>query len=228
MDNLLDMWVGKLSDHQAVKDFLHLSPAGEQLLERELLQVEFDQPTAVIHKGQAVSGAYLVLRGQLRVYTYTPQGTEATLYFIRPGETCVLALNCLFNDLRYPAWVEASCATDVAVIPGSLYRRLFERESAVQDMTVRALSTLVFRLMDELEQIHSCNLDQRLASFLLNNASNDGVVAMTQQTLSGHLGTTREVIARIMQGFSAQGLVCTRRGAVSILAAERLPNIAKS
>jgi CRP/FNR family transcriptional regulator len=216
------MVVGELSSYQAVQDFLHLSSEGSSLLDREIQQLKFTKPAAVIHKGQSVSGAYMVLRGRLRVYTYTPQGTEATLYFIGPGETCVLALNCLFNDLRYPAWVEASADTDVVVIPGQLYRRLFERESAVQDMTVSALSTLVFRLMDELEQIHSCNLDQRLASFLLNNASDDGVVTMTQQILAGHLGTTREVIARIMQGFSAQGLVSTRRGAVSILDAEKL------
>ena len=32
---------------------------------------------------------------------------EATLYVINPHETCVLALNCIFNDLLYPAWVEA-------------------------------------------------------------------------------------------------------------------------
>ncbi len=220
------MVVTELSDYQAVQDYLNLTPDGAKLLEREIQQVVFKKPTAVIHKGQTVSGAYLVLRGQLRVYTYTPQGTEATLYFIRPGETCVLALNCLFNDLRYPAWVESSGDTDVVVIPGPLYRRLFERESAVQDMTVSALSTLVFRLMDELEQIHSCNLDQRLANFLLNNASEDGVVSMTQQTLAGHLGTTREVIARLMQGFTAQGLVSTRRGAVSIIDAERLSIVA--
>lgn len=211
---------------QAVTDFLRLSPEGVRLLEREIQHAVFPKPTAVIHKGQSVSGAYLVLRGQLRVFTYTPQGTEATLYFIRPGETCVLALNCLFNDLRYPAWVEASGDTDVVVIPGSLYRRLFESEDAVQDLTVTALSTLVFRLMDELEQIHSCNLDQRLASFLLNNASDNGVVSMTQQMLAGHLGTTREVIARLMRGFSAQGLVSTQRGAVAILDAEQLSTIA--
>ncbi len=211
---------------QTVTDFLRLSSEGVRMLEREIQHAVFKKPTAVIHKGQSVSGAYLVLRGQLRVFTYTPQGTEATLYFIRPGETCVLALNCLFNDLRYPAWVEASGDTDVAVIPGSLYRRLFEKEDAVQDLTVTALSTLVFRLMDELEQIHSCNLDQRLASFLLNNASDEGVVAMTQQTLAGHLGTTREVIARLMRGFTSQGLVSTRRGAISILDAERLSTIA--
>jgi CRP/FNR family transcriptional regulator len=170
----------------------------------------------VIHKGQRVSGAFIVTAGQLRVFTFTPQGMEATLYFIRPGETCVLALNCLFNDLLYPAWVESNANTTVEIIPGPVYRSLFERESSVQDMTVKALSTLVFRLMGELEQVHSCTLDQRLANFLLLNATSDGVLQMTQQEVAGHLGTTREVIARLMQGFTAQGLAATRRGVITI------------
>lgn len=201
---------------QSLDDYLRLSPAGSALLSRGLVAKHFARSAAIIHKGQQVSGAYLVTRGQLRVFTFTPQGTEATLYFIRPGETCVLALNCLFNCLLYPAWVEASPDTDVAVIPGPLYRTLFEREAAVQDMTVKALSTLVFRLMDELEQIHSCNLDQRLANFLLSNADAEGVLRMTQQQIASHLGTTREVIARLMQGFVARALVATNRGTVTI------------
>ncbi len=203
---------------------LGLSSEGGRLLRAGVQQKSFARATDVIHKGQRVSGAYLVTRGQLRVFTYTPQGTEATLYFIRPGETCVLALNCLFNDLLYPAWVETASATTIAVIPGPLYRTLFERERTVQDMTVQALSTLVFRLMGELEQMHACNLDQRLANFLLLNASSEaaGILAITQQELASHLGTTREVIARLMRGLVADGLVETGRGVVRIRDAQRL------
>jgi CRP/FNR family transcriptional regulator len=211
-----------------LESYLELSPQGRQRLRDGVQLVELEKPGEIIHKGQQVSGAYLVTRGQLRVFTYTPQGNEATLYFIRPGETCVLALNCLFNDLRYPAWVESDPGTEVAVIPGPLYRRLFEDESSVQDMTVKALSTLVFRLMNELEQIHSFNLDQRLASFLLNHASDAGEVHLTQQALAGHLGTSREVVARVMQGFSAQKLVETGRGKVRILDPEGLAERVKA
>jgi CRP/FNR family transcriptional regulator len=206
----------------ALEGFLDLSESGRAMLRRGLVTKRIPRPTPVIHKGQQVSGAYLVTRGQLRVFTYTPQGTEATLYLIRPGETCVLALNCLFNELLYPAWVEASADTEVAVIPGPLYRTLFERETAVQNMTVKALSTLVFRLMDELEQIHSCNLDQRLANFLLSNADDAGTLRMTQQQLASHLGTTREVIARLMQGFVAQDMVATGRGTTTVRDSARL------
>ncbi len=220
--------VSPLSDADAVKHYLKLSAEGAARLEQGLQVVRFAEPTEVIHKGQAVSGAYLVTRGQLRVFTYSPQGTEATLYFIRAGETCVLALNCLFNGLRYPAWVESDADTTVAVIPGTLYRTLFERERAVQDMTVNALSTLVFRLMDELEQIHSCNLEQRLANFILLHVSEDGVLRMTQRELAAHLGTTREVVARLMQRLNARRLVATGRGSMQVLDAPGLAELSRS
>lgn len=211
-----------MAGEDVLENYLKLSPGGKQLLRDGVQLVELEKAGEIIHKGQQVSGAYLVTRGQLRVFTYTPQGNEATLYFIRPGETCVLALNCLFNDLRYPAWVESDSNTEVAVIPGPLYRQLFEHETSVQNMTVQALSTLVFRLMNELEQIHSFNLDQRLAAFLLTNANDAGEVHQTQQALAGHLGTSREVVARVMQGFTAQGVVETKRGVVRILDSEAL------
>jgi CRP/FNR family transcriptional regulator, anaerobic regulatory protein len=205
--------------------FLDLTPVGKQLFDAGVVKKCFRSPTSVIHKGQSVSGAYLVTQGCLRVFTYSSQGNEATLYFLRPGETCVLALNCLFNDLRYPAWVETDANTEVDIIPGALYRKLFVTESTVQDLTVKALSSLVFRLMDELEQVHACNLDQRLANFILSNATEEGVLRMTQQQLGSHLGTTREVIARLMQGFVAEGAIKTRRGAVVVTDAAKLAQL---
>lgn len=200
-----------------LEDFLLLSSEGIKTLSQGINYADFIKSETLIHKGQQVAGAYFVISGQLRVFTYTPSGQEVTLYFIRPGETCVLALNCLFNDLRYPAWVDCVPETNIAIIPGQLYKALFSFEKEIQNLTVKGLSTLVFRLMNELEQIHSWDLTQRLADFLLNHANTAGEVSMTQQELAAHLGTTREVIARLMQRFSAKGFVSTRRGSVSLL-----------
>jgi len=170
----------------------------------------------VLYKGQVVSGCYLVLTGKLRVFTIAPNGTEATLYFIDPGEVCVLALNCLFNDLLYPAWVQAESATQIAMIPGAIYRKLFETERSIQSLTVQSLSGLVYRLMAELEQIHASNHRERLAQFMVLHASGDGVLRMTQQQIARHLGTTREVIARLLRDFVNQGMVESQRGAIVI------------
>lgn len=207
---------------EAADLFPDLSPDGRRALMDGLVRHRFAKGTGVVEKGQPVSGAYFVLAGRLRVFTLTPGGKEATLYLIRPGETCVLALNSLFNNLLYPAWVEAEEETEVGLVPGPVYRGLFERERPVQDLTVRALSTIVFRLMAELETIHSQRLDQRLASFLLTHAAGDGTLRHTQQELAAHIGTTREVVARHMARFATRGLVATRRGRVTILKASGL------
>lgn len=196
--------------------FTAVSPPAQELLARGASRHRFAKGTEVVSKGQEVSGAYFVTAGCLRVYTLSPGGKEATLYLIRPGETCVLALNSLFNNVLYPAWVEAEEDTAVAVVPGPLYRTLFAGERVIQDLTVQALSTVVFRLMAELEEIHSCRLDQRLASFLLNHADGRGAVALTQQQIAGHVGSTREVVARILGDFSGRGWVRTGRGKVTL------------
>jgi CRP/FNR family transcriptional regulator len=207
---------------ESYKPFCQLSEAGKQWLREGAQTVRCAAEMPVLHKGQPVSGAYFVLSGRLRVLTLAPNGTEATLYFIDPGETCVFALNSLFNDLRYPAWVRSEVDTDVAVIPGPLFRRLFASEATMRDLTVNALSTLVFRLMDELENVHSYKLRQRLANLLLTHAGNDGVLRMTQQQMADHLGTTREVVARLVQEFVGAGQVRSGRGQVALLDAAGL------
>jgi CRP/FNR family transcriptional regulator len=204
-----------------------LTARGRELLAKGSSVHDFPAGKTLIDKGQQVSGAYFVVSGRLRVFSYAPNGREATLYFINPGETCVLALNSLFNDLLYPAWVESEEPTRVAVIPGPLYRALFESERAVQDVTVHALSTAVFRLMAELESVHSNNLKQRLASCLLGRASAAGVLNKTQEEIAGLVGATREAVARLMADFSARGFVKTGRGQVKILAPSALAEIVR-
>lgn len=205
-----------LDDIERFEPFHALGQESRSLLAQGLVRKECPRATMALHKGQPVSGAYVVLAGRLRVFALAPNGTEATLYFIEPGETCVLALNCLFNDLLYPAWVQAEANTTIGLIPGPVYRKLFERETAIQNMTVHTLSTLVFRLMSELELVHSSHHKQRLANFILIQAASDGILRMTQQQLAQHLGTTREVVARLLQEFVANDLVRTQRGAIVI------------
>ncbi|HVQ15621.1 MAG TPA: Crp/Fnr family transcriptional regulator, partial [Vicinamibacterales bacterium] len=199
---------------ESLGPFQHLSDAGRQVLRRGVRHHAFARRATVLSRADTVAGAYIVVSGRLRVYTSSAAGREATLYEINPGETCVLALNCLFNDLRYPAWVDASPGTRVAIINGQSYRWLFEHEAAVRDMTIRALSTVVFRLMLALEDVQTRPLERRLAAFLVLHASSRGEVSMTQQSIGDHLGTTREVVARLLARLSRLDLLTRRRGRV--------------
>lgn len=205
--------------------FENLTPGGKERVKQGMTLKRIDRDTRILHKGSRVSGAYIVVSGRLRVYSISPSGTEATLYFIEPGETCVLALNCLFQDLLYPAWVETEADSRVAVIPGPVYRKLFASEFSIQDLTVKALSTSVFRLMNELERMHFLKLEHRLANLILSRAPSSGELRITQQEIAHHLGTAREVITRIIKMFVDRGYIRTRRGLIHILDAEAMADM---
>jgi CRP/FNR family transcriptional regulator len=206
--------------------FRDLSACGQQMLECGMQLNHFDELKTIINKGSSVSGAYVVTRGRLRVYSISPGGNEATLYFINPGEVCILALNCIFNNLRYPAWVQTEPGTCVGMIPSLTYRTLFQNEPSIQNLTVHALSVLVFRLMEELEEVHSLNLNERLAKFILMRTAGDGQLRMTQSELAAHLGTTREVIAKLLRKMVAEKCVRTMRGAIVVERPEVLAQLA--
>ncbi|MEH0021929.1 MAG: Crp/Fnr family transcriptional regulator [Desulfobacter sp.] len=205
--------------------FKHLTPGGRQRLESGTSIKQIKRANRILYKGAMASGAYIVLRGRLRVFSISPSGTEATLYFIDPGETCVLALNCLFQDLRYPAWVETETDTRVAVVTGPVYRRLFTEEASIQNLTVKALSTSVFRLMNALEHVHFLKLEHRLANLILSGASSNGTLSMTQQEIAGHLGTAREVVSRLVKSFVENNYIRTGRGMIQITDARAMADM---
>ena len=211
-----------MSPHKAppkselLRPFLTLSTTTEQQIDKHSTFITLPQGSLALHKGDSIAGAYIVVTGRLRVFCYSARGTEGTLYCINPGETCVFAINSLFKDLRYPAWVEADIETELVVINGDTYKTLFREEPGIQDLTINALSTAVYRLMLEMEQRQEWSLKQRLINFLLNAASDNGVIMLTQQQISRHLGTTREVIARLLSELSAKALLSTGRGRITL------------
>jgi CRP/FNR family transcriptional regulator, anaerobic regulatory protein len=208
--------------------FSELSEQGKAILVQGLTMQRIPRGTAILHKGQAIAGAYLVLSGRLRVFTISSSGSEATLYFVEPGEACMLSLNSLFNDVLYPAWVQSETPSSVVQIAGPVYRKLFESERYVQMLTIKALSSSIYRLIEELEQVHSSDHRRRLVNFLLNHADADGILRTTQQQLARHLGTTREVVARLVSALAKGKLVKTQRGAIRIADLFGLRQIASS
>ena len=194
-----------------------LSDNGKALFHECMKKKKVKKNGPVLSKGDAVSGAYIVLEGALRVFTISSQGRQASLYRIEPGETCVLAINSLFNDFLYPAWVEAEEDTTIGILPGSVYRTLFTNEKCIQDITISALSSAISGLMSTIDNNLLHTVEQRMASYLLLQANADRIVRNTQQEIALRVGTTREVVARVIANWSKSKLIKSGRGKIEIL-----------
>ena len=200
-----------------------LSPGARSAMDRELLSFSVDGRQLLIQKGDTVGGVYLVYEGALRVYSMNANGRESTLYWIEPGESCILAMNCVFSNILYPAWVESGRkGTKFAVIPSRVYREIHETEKCVQQFTFDVLSARIFDLMSTLEDVTTLPLDRRLANFLLKKSDANLSLPMSHEEIASHLGTAREVVSRNLRGLEDAGLVKVARGHTEIVSVEGL------
>jgi CRP/FNR family transcriptional regulator len=126
-------------------------------------------------------------------------------------------MNCAFNDLRYPAWVEnEEVPTRLAVIPSAVYRKLHELDPAVRKFTFDVLSSRIFDLMSSIEEMASLDVEQRLASFLTRRCNEHGVVTASHAKIAANLGTAREVVTRHLRQLESRGLLKTSRGEIHV------------
>lgn len=198
-------------------DFVkNITAKNKKLLEQGLQISSFEKGRIVLRKGDRISGAFLVVTGRLRVYTISESGQEGTLYTLKPGNTCVFALTCVFNEMLYPAWVEAEAASRVAIVPGATFKSLFNSEPAVHRFMFDALASLAFDLTLNLDRLMTSNLETRLASFLLTRSSLNGEIRMSHENIANQLGTAREVVSRQLKIFRERKWVTTQRGMVKV------------
>jgi CRP/FNR family transcriptional regulator len=185
--------------------------------------------TPLLERGDPVDGAFLVVGGSLRIFYLTPEGREATLYRVEPGETCILALTATFNRASYPAWVESGDqGVSFVVVPGEAFRRLFDAEPPFREFIFSVLSNRVFELMSTLEEAGSLRMEQRVARLLLDRAGADRLVRASQAAMAAELGTAREVVFRALRALAARGLIETGRLKIAIRDPDRLAGLVRA
>lgn len=163
---------------------------------------------------------FLVLNaGVIRVVAHGDSGREILLYRVRPREACVLTVGCLLGKARYPARGVAEEDVRAIGFPGELFEKLIAAVPEFRDFVFELLGRRMVELMVALEDVAFRRLDQRLASALLDQRRTSGSedLSVTHQQLADDLGSSREVISRVLEAMREQGLVQLRRGGIKLL-----------
>jgi CRP/FNR family transcriptional regulator len=163
--------------------------------------------------GDRCEGFGFVIDGCVKVSISSESGREMVLYRVRPGESCTVTVSCLVNNQPYPAEGIAEGPLEAVSIPRTLFNDLVERSAVFRQFVLEIFSTRVNHLMELVNEVAFNKLDQRLAARLLELGP---VVTMTHQELAGELGTTREMVSRLLENFADQGFVTLGRKRIAI------------
>jgi len=203
---------------QAVPFIDKLSEDARIIVTEGVRKVSVEGGKGILQPGDRVDGAYFVRKGSIRVFYLDEEGREGTLYTIGRGQSCVLALNCLFAEMEYPAWAEAGeQGAEIYHLNGKAARRLMSQDPAFLSAIFAQVSSRLYGLLATLEQAIRLPLKGRLVALLLRMGQEDQVIRISQQKIAAHLGTSREVVSRMLKGLVSEGLVSAGYGRVRVL-----------
>jgi CRP/FNR family transcriptional regulator len=179
-------------------------------------QQSFPEDRQVYTEGDACSAIAFLISGEIRVFKIGEAGREITLYDIHRGETCILNASCILSELAYPAHAVATRGGEMLLIPAGEFRRMIAAYPEMRDFVFRILSQRLSSVMALVEEVAFGRMDERLREYLRKEAVS-GQIAVTHQEIASHLGTSREVVSRILKDFEKNGVVRLSRNLIQVL-----------
>lgn len=185
------------------------------------------------HKGDHCPHFALLGSGSLRVFQPSASGREITLYWVEPGNTCMVNMLCAFLGDGSPATAVVEQDVEAVLLSADTFRHWLGQSKPVQEFLFRALSQRLTGVMALVEEVAFQRLDQRLADALTRRFAKLAKYAAEQQQqpleiiathedIAVELGSSREVISRLLKEFQRQGAVSLGRGRIQIQSTEML------
>jgi CRP/FNR family transcriptional regulator len=169
----------------------------------------------LVRDGEECSAAPLVVSGNLQVTKAMDGFRQIQLYSIGPGECCPLTSSCLLGGDAFPATVSVESDTVAVPVPPELFLSLVGRSPSFRKLVFGQFLKRLGSVIGLVEALAFRRLDERLAEFLVSESSQDRVV-LTHQEIADRLGSSREVVSRLLKEFEAKGWLTLGRGFVEL------------
>jgi CRP/FNR family transcriptional regulator len=171
----------------------------------------------VFVEGDQADTIALIISGVVRVYKIGETGREITLYRFGVGESCILTANAILSNKSFPAIATVEEDAEAIIIPAAVFRDWVKRYDMWREFVFELLSARLSTIMAVVDEVVFQRMDRRVAAWLLSRSQNANPLATTHQEIAAELGSSREVISRILEDFSRNGLISLGRGTIMIL-----------
>jgi len=207
--------------YQRISTVLPFLKSAEPQMLREFQQVaslmRIPAGRDVFVEGDRVDGIALLISGVVRVYKISESGREITLYRFGLGESCILTANAILKQIDFPAIASVEQEAEAVMIPAPVFREWVRRYDVWRDFVFNLLTQRLASIILIVDEVAFRRMDVRIAALLLDRSQAQNPVLITHQEIASELGSSREVISRLLEDFSEQGLLRSGRGEVEIL-----------
>jgi CRP/FNR family transcriptional regulator len=171
----------------------------------------------IFAEGDQAHAIALLLSGRVRVYKIGETGREITLYRFGSGESCVLTANAILSRQTFPALATVESDVEAIMIPADIFRGWIDRFEPWRNFVFDLLAQRLANMLVVVDEVTFRRMDVRLATLLQRRSQVQNPITATHQELASELGSSREVISRLLADFADEGLINMMRGRIEII-----------
>jgi len=180
----------------------------------------------LFHKGDAPTGFYLIVYGQVKLAFTSPQGGEKVVDIVGQGQTFGEAV--MFMDKPFMVYAQALADSLLLHISKTAILDELDKDPKLGRKMIAGLSMRLHHLINDVESYSLHSGRQRIIGYLLREYPNGGERSITvtlptnKGVIASRLNLTQEHFSRILHELSEKGLIVVEGRKIHIPEVEKL------
>lgn len=197
--------------------FSSLEPDSRQKIIGDAKAVSLPVGTFLYYQGDVNEGILFLSKGCVKVFLHSDEvgKGEITLYYITPGEQCLVNTLSAVAHTPAPATAIVDESIEGWLLPYSSIKWLMDNSPAYREFKVDFCAKRLTQIMHLVEELRFKRMDERLLNWLFVQGRD--TINATHEQIAQILGTSREVISRILKNFEREGVVTLGRGSIRLI-----------
>ncbi|WP_298502459.1 Crp/Fnr family transcriptional regulator [uncultured Maribacter sp.] len=201
--------------------FPHLAknPQLKEEIVRSSELVQIKKGDVILKSGTYIKVIPFLVSGLVKIFKEDETGGEVLLYYIEPGESCVMSMTTLVKDeiSKVKAIVEKDA--EIVIIPAERALKMARNYPKWNEFFYDLFNLKFDELLHMVEVLTFSNKDRLLLEYLQKEATlhKSKKIQSTHQQIAKELGSSREVISRLLKKLEREGYLLLKQGLIQLV-----------
>ncbi len=195
------------------------SPELRRKLQSSSIIKTYKQGQAIVQENSHIRSIPLVAKGAVRVIRTEEDGREILLYYIKPGETCIMSFLGGIHHETSKVRAEVEEDAEIFFLPIDKVTEFIKEYPEWLDYIFRLYHKRFEELLEVINAVAFKKVDERMLLLLEKKVELTGskLFAITHEQLANELGTARVVVSRLLKQLEEDGKLRLGRNKIEML-----------
>lgn len=183
-------------------------------LQKNAIVSEVKAKTEIVREGQKNKFVPFLIKGSIKVYSLN-DGRELIYYYIRPNDSCLMTFSSIFSDYISRIYAIAEEDSEVLLIPVSVIHEWLIKFPQINRLFYGEYEKRFVDVMNMVNDAVFHKLDKRVLNYIKQQIfiTGNNPVRLTHKEIANNLGTSREVVSRVLKKVENEGeIIQTKEG----------------